>query len=226
MSTNISDNYAPPSFKNVRAIEGKTEKIRKILPPIDEKLLSKEFLDEFSKGKFSIESLSLICPFCGSVLKSVKFAVFERNGRKVSGIKCVNKDCGKMIENAGITLRYYCGYILPDSNAIQRNVISHDLKSSRFFENFTVILSPIVRKECDGTPRGKKEFEELARFHSIGRIRMESVGKIEDIPDKLSNVERDEKIINDCIEYNAILLTGDKSMQAFAGGKNVFTICL
>jgi len=218
--------FVKRSFKNVRAIEGKTEEIRKILPPIDERLLSKEFLDEFSKGKFSIESLSLICPFCGSVLKSVEFAVFERNGRKVSGIKCVNKDCGKMIENAGITLRYYCGYILPDSNAIQRNVISHDLKSSRFFENFTVILSPIVRKECDGTPRGKKEFEELARFYSIGRIRMESVGKIEDVPDELNSEERDERIINDCVEYNAILLTGDKSMQAFVSGKNVFTIYL
>jgi len=60
----------------------------------------------------------------------------------------------------------------------------------------------------------------------MGRIRLESVGKGEDIPTNLTNEERDERIINDCIEYNAILLTGDKSMQAFAGGKNVFTICL
>ena len=217
--------FVKRSFRNVRRIEGKTEKVKKILPPIDEKLLSKEFLEAFNKGKLSIQSLSLVCPYCGAILKSIKFAVFKRNGRE-SRIKCVNKECGRIIENVGITLRYYCGYVLPDSSAIQRNVISKDLKSSGFFENFTVILSPIVRKECDGTPRGKKEFEELARFDSMGRMRLESPGKIEDIPKELSRDERDERIIEDCIRNNAILVTGDKSMQAFAGGKNVFTIYL
>jgi len=218
--------FVKRSFRNVRRIEGETEEVKKGTPPIDERLLSQEFLDEFSRGKFSIESLSLICPYCGSVLKSVEFAVFEKSGRKVSGIKCVNRDCGRILENAGITLRYYCGYVLPDSNAIQRNVISRDLESSKFFENFTVILSPIVRKECDGTPRGKKEFEKLSRFDSIGRIRLETVGKTEDISREMATEERDERIIEDCIKYNAILLTGDNSMQAFASGKNVFTIFL
>ncbi|MDK2864884.1 MAG: hypothetical protein PWP37_1076 [Thermotogota bacterium] len=218
--------FVKRSFKNIREIEGKTEKIKKILPPIDERLLSDEFLEDFNKGKFSIQSLSLVCPHCGTVLKSVEFAVFKKNEKYISGIKCVNKDCGGIIDNAGITLRYYCGYVLPDSNAIQRNIISRDLNSSRFFENFTIILSPVVRKECDGTPRGKKEFEELARFNSMGRIRLESIGKIQEIPDGLTNEERDERIIEDCIGYNAILLTGDKSMQAFAGGRNVFTIYL
>ena len=58
-----------------------------------------------------------------------------------------------------------------------RQVISRDLRISRFFENFTVILSPVVRKECDGTPRGKKEFEELARFDSMRRIKLNKIRK-------------------------------------------------
>lgn len=214
--------FVKRSFKNVRRIEGKSGEIKKISPPIDEKLLSDEFLEELNKGKFSIQSLSLVCPYCGTILKSVNFVV----EKDISGVKCINKDCGRIIDNAGITLRYYCGYVLPDSNAIQRNVISRDLNASRFFENFTIILSPVVRKECDGTPRGKKEFEELARFNSVGRIRLESIGKIEEIPENIPNKVRDERIIEDCIRYNAILLTGDKSMQAFAGGRNVFTIYL
>jgi ribonuclease HII len=218
--------FVKRSFKNVRRIEGKSEVIKKILPPINERLLSDEFLENFNKGKFSIKSLSLVCPHCGMILKSAEFVIFKKNGRNISGIKCVNKDCGKIIDNAGITLRYYCGYVLPDSNAIIRNVISQDLKSSRFFENFTIILSPVVRKECDGTSKGKKEFEELAKFNSMGRIKLESVGKLEEIPDKLNNKEKDERIIEECIKYNAILLTGDKSMYAFAGGRNVFTIYL
>ena len=84
-----------------------------------------------------------------------------------------------------------------------RQVISRDLRISRFFENFTVILSPVVRKECDGVPRGKKEFEELARFE--GRIKLESPGKIQDIPKELSRDERDERIIEDRINHNALL---------------------
>ncbi|MHA1197715.1 MAG: hypothetical protein ACTSSM_16700, partial [Promethearchaeota archaeon] len=115
---------------------------------------------------------------------------------------------------------------LPDSNAILRNVITNDLKSSKFFENFTIILSNVVRKECDGTPRGKREFEELSRLHSMGRINLQSIGKIENLPENFSNVRRDEMIIEDCIKYNAILLTGDKSMKTFAVGRNIFTIYL
>jgi len=218
--------FVKRSFRNVRRIEGKTEGVKKILPLIDDKLLSDEFSETFNKGNLSIQSLSLVCPYCGTILKSVEFAVFKKNGREISGIKCVNRECGRIIENAGTTLRYYCGYILPDSNAIRRQVVSRDLRSSKFFENFTVVLSPVVRKECDGTRRGKKEFEELARFASIGRIRLESPGKVEKIPKQLSRNERDERIIEDCIKYNAILVTGDKPMQAFASGKNVFTIYL
>ena len=106
----------------------------------------------------------------------------------------MNRECERIIENAGITLRYYCGYVLPDSNATRRNVISKDLRGSKFFENFTVILSSVVRKECDGTPRGKKEFEDLAKFYSMGRIRLESAGKVEDIPTVVRNSAR--RLIN------------------------------
>ncbi|MCW3132893.1 MAG: hypothetical protein N2V78_00950 [Methanophagales archaeon] len=49
--------------------------------------------------------------------------------------------------------------------------------------------------------------------------------KIEDIPKELTKDERDERIIEDCIKHNAILVTGDKSMQAFAGGK-IYNILL
>jgi len=42
----------------------------------------------------------------------------------------------------------------------------------------------------------------------MGRIRLENIRKIEEIPNNLTNEERDERIIESCIEYNAILLTG------------------
>jgi ribonuclease HII len=212
------------SFKTIRKIEGKPEKVVKATPPIDEKLLSDEFIEEFNKGNLSVESLSVVCSECGSIHKSVTFATFERNGRKVSELKCPNAKCAELIENAGMTLRYYCGYVVPDSSAIQRSIISNDLAASKFFQDFTVILGPVVRKECDGVRRGKREFEELRGYASMGRIRLESVGKVESLPDDISGTVRDEQIIETCLQYGAILLTADTSMSAFAVGKNVFTI--
>jgi ribonuclease HII len=214
--------FVKKSYSTVREIEGKTEEYAKTAPPIMESLLSKEFLEDFKNGKLSIQSLSLVCPSCGSILKSGDFAIFKEGHRNISELKC--PCCGKFIQNAGFTLRYYCGYVVPDSSAIQRNLISNDLASSAFFENFTVVLTPVVRRECDNTPRGKKEFDELYRYDSMGKIRLHAPGSARAIPADLPSTVRDEQIIEACLEYNAILLTADKSMSAFAGGKNVFTI--
>jgi ribonuclease HII len=212
------------SFKTIRTIENKKGKALKIVPPIREDLLTEEFVNTFNEGRLSIKAMSLICPGCGHILKSISMAIFKQNGKYVSRLKCPEDNCNNFIEDASLTLRYFCGYIVPDSNAIFRSMLSNDLKASKLFEDFSVILCPVVRKECDGTNRGKKEFQELRKYHSIGRIKLESPGKIEEIPDNLPNEIRDERIIETCLDYNAILLTADKSMSAFSVGKGVFTI--
>lgn len=214
--------FVKKSYSTVREIEGKTEEYVKMAPPIIESLLSKEFLEDFKNGKLSIQSLSLVCPSCGNIIKSGDFAIFKEGHHNVSELKC--PCCGKFIRNAGFTLRYYCGYVIPDSSAIQRNLISNDLAASGFFEDFTVVSTPVVRRECDNTPRGKKEFDELYRYDSLGKIRLYAPGSARDVPLDLPNTVRDELIIEACLKYNAILLTADKSMSAFAGGKNVFAI--
>ena len=213
--------FVKRSFVTVRKIEGRPELTKKV-PPIRESLLSKEFLKEFNEGRLSIQSLTITCPSCGAITRNVTFATFEKNGRKVSELKCPS--CDEFIKDSRFTLRYYCGYVTPDSSAIRRNLISNDLKASRFFEDFTVMLIPIVRKECDDTPRGKVEFEELSKYNAMGRIRLECPGKVEDLPGELPTIVRDEKIIETCIQNNAILLTADKNMRTFASGKNVFAI--
>jgi len=213
--------FVKRSFVTVRKIDGKLKPIKKV-PPIRENLLSKEFLKEFNQGCFSIQSLSLVCPFCGLVLKNATFAIFEKNGRTISELRCPN--CYEFIKDARFTLRYYCGYVIPDSSTIRRKLISHDLEASKIFEDFTIILVPVVRSECDGTPRGKEELEKLQLYHTQGRIKLECSGNVGAIPPGLSSTARDEEIIKACIEKNAILLTGDKSMSTFAVGKNVFTI--
>lgn len=214
--------FVKRSFSTVQHIEGKTGRVEKLVPPIREDLLSKEFLEEFNKGNLSIQSLSLVCPSCGAILRSATFATFDDGKRKVSELRCPS--CGKFIKDVGFTLRYYCGYVIPDSSAIQRHLISNDLSASRFFEDFTIILAPIVRKECDSTPTGKVEFEELWKYNSMGRIKLMSPGRVEGIPDDLPGEVRDERIIESCLGHNAMLLTADKCMSAFAAGKNVFTI--
>ena len=212
--------FIKKSYKTIRELDGR-QPVKKVIPPLNENLLSKKFIDEFNKGRLSIESLSVVCPHCGSVLKSVKFAIFTQNGKKISTIKCDN--CDKLIQNVDFTLRYFCGYVLPDSNAVSRHVLSNDLNSQRFFADFKVLLSSIVRKEVDGTRTGKRELETLRQFHNKGRIKLINVGEVMDITG-MESVERDETIIKHCLENNAILLSGDKSMITFAMSRNIFVI--
>lgn len=213
--------FVKRSFKPIWQIEGKKIKPTKTIPPIREELLSSVFLEKFNKGELSIQSLALTCS-CGNELKSATFAIFEKNGCKYSTLKC--PVCEKFIKDAGITLRYYCGYVVPDTSIIRRRLLSQDLGNSRFFEGFSVILVPVVRKECNGISVCKKELEKLAEYNQKGRIRLESIGSIEELPENMSSEVRDEKIIQFCLDYNAILLTADKAMHTFAVGKNVFTI--
>jgi len=215
--------FVKKSFKIIREIEGKSKPVKKMTPPIRENLLSKKFISEFNRGKLSIRSLSIVCPHCGEINKAVTFAVYrdKETGKKISGMKCPS--CKKMIDDAGITLRYYCGYAVPDSNIIRRGLISKDLESQRFFEDFTIVIPAVVKRECD-VRHGKKEFEKLARYASMGRIKLEFAGKAEEIPDKLPSDQRDEMIANISLKYNAILITADNTMKAYAISKNIFTI--
>ncbi|RLF03266.1 MAG: hypothetical protein DRK00_09010 [Thermoprotei archaeon] len=74
--------FVKRSFRTVRELENRSGIPEKRTPPIDERLLSKEFLEEFSKGCLSIKSSSVVCPYCGKLLKAVTFAIYKRGGRK------------------------------------------------------------------------------------------------------------------------------------------------
>lgn len=207
--------FVKRSFKPVRKLDGLSGRPHKQNPPVREDILDPGFLDEFHHGKFSITSLSVVCPSCGYVSKG---ALLTPDQAGNFSARCIA--CKKPIEDTGPTLRYFCGYVLPDSNIIRSGLISKDLKNSRFFEGFTVLMSAIVRQECD-TSGGKKELGELSRFAAMGRITMENVGSI---TPGLSSVERDEIIRRTALEYNAVLLTDDQNLRAAAIADRMFVI--
>jgi ribonuclease HII len=208
--------FVKQSFKTVREIDGRLEKVEKIEPPLREDILSEDFIKEFEAGRFSITTLSIICPSCGERSKAALITLDEEQtiGR------CIN--CKKPIKNLNFTLRYYCGALLPDSNIIIGGFLGKDLEKSKFFEGFTILLHQIVKKECD-TPGGKRELERLAKFAAIGRIRLEEIPEADRI-EELTKLERDEKIKEDALKFNAILITGDKAMKAFAQAKDLFCL--
>lgn len=215
--------FVKRSFKTIRELDGR-KRINKLSPPINEKLLSKEYIDNFDKGKLSIQSLSLVCPNCGAILKSIRIAFIRENGRDVTRLQCHgDESCSREIIDAGPTLRYYCGFVLPDTNAISRKLLGRDLTRSRIFENYTLVLSPVVRYESDQMRGANQEFDNLRRFANMGRISLLSPDMIKDLK-TLDNTERDEMIIQDCLDYNAIYLTADKKAGSFAIGKEIFTI--
>ncbi len=213
--------FVKRSWKTIREIEGKTGRPKKATPPIDETLLSKEFLDEYNRGRLKIDSLAIVCPHCGSLLRSTGFATFDDQ----SVLKCTS--CEERISDAGVTLRYYCGYVIPDSNVIGRRILSRDLTASRgrFFADWTVVLCPVVRFEADGAKSSRKELDELRMLRDKGRIRLECPGEVTGM-DGLSSTERDERILDACREHDAILLTGDKSARGFGAGKGLFSIAV
>jgi len=214
--------FVKRSFKTVKQIEGDVSRVEKESPPIREELLSKEFIEEFNEGHLSIKSLSVFCPSCGSINNAMTFAIYKKNNKEISGLQCPS--CKKIVEDAGITLRYYCGYVVPDSSIILRRLISKDLERSGFFEGFTIVIPRVVKEECDAGRSGKKEFAELAKFASMGRIRLEVEEGVEEDMKKLSSLQRDERIVNTALMYNAILITADNTMKLYAISKKIFTI--
>jgi hypothetical protein len=46
------------------------------------------------------------------------------------------------------------------------------------------------------TKTGREEFESLARFASMGRIKVEYMGRVEDVPSNISSTQRDEMIVD------------------------------
>ena len=208
--------FVKQSFKTVREIDSRPDKIKKIEPPLREDILSEDFIKEFEAGRFSITTLSIICPSCGERSKAALVTLDEEQtiGR------CIN--CKKPIKDLNFTLRYYCGALLPDSNIIIGGFLGKDLEKSKFFEGFMILLHPIVKKECD-TPGGKRELERLAKFAAIGRIRLEEIPEADRI-EELTKLERDEKIKEGALKFNAILITGDKAMKAFAQAKDLFCL--
>jgi hypothetical protein len=204
------------SYRTVREIDGKPERVKKIEPPLREDILSEDFIKEFEAGQFSITTLSIVCLSCSEISKA---ALVTLDKGQTTG-RCIN--CRKPIENLNFTLMYYCGALLPDSNIIIGGLLGKDLERSGFFEGFTILLHPIVKKESDRRG-GKKEFERLARFAAIGRIRLEEIqeaGKIEE----LTGLERDEKIKESALTFNAILITRDNTMKASAQAKGLFCL--
>lgn len=195
------------------------KKVKKVDPPIRHELLSEESKWLFEEGKLSIDSLRIICPKCGNSLKSCKITPSE-NGKIVG--RCSNPECNAIIENLNVTLLYYCGYIIPDSSVILAGVISKDLEKSRFFEGFTFVLLPEVRRECD-SPGGKRELERLGNFASISRINLFEVNTKDIIPNS-ENLTTDEIIVEVAKRINAIVYTRDKAMYGMAISKNVFCL--
>lgn len=206
------------SYSTVREIDGLEGKAKKVIPPIKEDLLSDEFIRELDSGRLNIRALSVVCPHCGEISKAVLFTPDEKSFTA----RCPN--CRKPIRDLNFTLRYYCGFIVPDSNVINRGLLAKDLERSRFFEDFTILIPAVVRYECD-TKGGKKEFERLGKFASISRIKLKEVGSFE--PSKFRNMtsqEKDDLIMKTCIEENAILLSADNQVKGLAVGKCIFTI--
>lgn len=206
--------FVKQSFKTIAGIEGRKTFKKQKVPSLNENILSKEFKKKFYSGKLDISSLYLICNKCGQIIRSIRLKSIDRKVTAACPI------CNSSIKDARLDLKYYCGRILPDSSVIMRGFLSRDLNQGRFFENFSLFLHPIVKKECD-TRGGKRELERLGHYDSIGRIRLEEIKQLTNLDGK-DSLSRDNVILEDAKKYNAIVITADRGMKGCARSKNLF----
>src|SRR6266704_630634 len=202
------------SFRTVRELDGVPEPT-KDRPPVRDDILSDEFRREFMQGIFSVTSLSIVCPSCGVRSKAV---LITHQDEATVG-RC--PDCKKPIPGLNLALRYYCGFILPDSNIIVGGLLSKDLAHSKFFEGFTILFDPVVKREID-TRGGRSELEKIARYAAIGRVKLQDVESGSEPAG--TTLGRDEQIKDDALRYNAILMTADNAMKAFGQSKGLFCL--
>ncbi|CAE6500797.1 hypothetical protein [Candidatus Nitrosotenuis uzonensis] len=207
--------FVKRSFKTIVELDGRAAQ-QKMHPPINENLLSKEFRQKFESGELNIGSLSVNCP-CGASSKAIKLIPLNSQTTPT----CVS--CKKEIPDIAMTLQYFCGRIIPDTNVIARGFITKDLEGKRFFENFTFLLHPTVRYECDKHSGTKKELEKIGHFAAIGRIRLEEIKSKINSKD-LDSVERDDSILKSALENNSIVLTADNGMKGAAQSKGLFVM--
>ncbi len=205
--------FVKKSFANIRKLDGKVGEVKKQNPPIRHELISSESQDLFSEGKLSVTSLSILCPDCGQVSKSAK--IIPNESGYIEG-RCVS--CNEVIRDLNTTLLYYNGYLIPDSSVIMSGTLSKDLDKGKFFENFTILLHPAVRRECDNRG-GKAELGRIADNASIGRTGLMNLE--EAVDDSKTN---NEQIVDGAKKYDAIVLTRDQGMYARASGMEVFVL--
>ncbi len=187
-------------------------------PPLNKNLLSDISKEDFSKGKLSVESLSLQCIYCGKTIRSAKITQ-NSNGSSIIG-RCPS--CSNELPDMMKTLRYYSNYIIPDSSIIISKIISKDLNGSGFFKGVTFVLTTEITEECDKRQSGKQELGELGRFASIGTIklkRFDTTGL--NLP---TNASKDEIIIETAKRIDAIIFTKDKGMFGIAISKGIFSL--
>jgi len=204
------------SFSTVRTIDGLKGRARKSDPPIRHELLSTDSRKSFREGCLSTSSLTIVCPGCGVNASACKLTP-ETNGELVG--RCVN--CDEIIRDLSTTLRYYCGFVLPDSSVLIAGSISRDLERKGFFAGFTLLFHPLVRKETD-TPGGKKELERLGDFSAMGRIVFHTVEGKEDI----DKAQHDLALIANAKNNDAILVTFDRGMYGNAVSQGVFCLTM
>ena len=99
--------------------------------------------------------------------------------------------------------------------------ISKDLNRKGFFEGFTVLFHPLVRKETD-TPGGKRELEQIGDFAAMGRIAFRTIEGREDIEKEKHDLE----LIESAKKNDAILVTFDRGMYGNAVSQSVFCLTM
>ncbi len=176
-------------------------------PIVDTKLLPDDFLMMFGSGKPSIEKLAVKCPYCWELNKSIFIDIVEEDGKKKVVGKCI--ECGKIVPNLGYTLRYYTGYLMPDTRILAREDLCREVLISEFFYGFTILINPIAEYQAKKSEKVRKGIETLWKYGRTMGIKIRAIKS--DVSrseiERMSESEQNKMIIEWAKKNNAIVIT-------------------
>jgi ribonuclease HII len=199
--------FIKKSFKTITILENKTNQGKKNNPEIKNELLPTEFVHAFKKHQSFLELLQIKCVHCNEYQKVLIY--------DYQHITC--ESCLKTIGDLHLTLRYYCGTILIDSEMVEQQALIKDLKRNAFFENYKVFIPrPDSQNQRTNFHNG---LNELKRLELMGRLDLEYFNLDQKQDSNLNLIEK-------ATTSNAIIVTSNLELKNVAKEKNLFTLLL
>jgi ribonuclease HII len=199
--------FIKKSFKTITVLNNKTNQEKKNIPELKKEILPTKFIQIFKRKQSLIDLFSIRCSHCNQYQKVIIYDYQQM----------ICESCSKFIGDLQLTLRYYCGSILIDSEIVEQQALITDFKKNAFFENYTIFVP--LSDSMNQNTNFSIGLNELKKLELMGRLDLEYFNL-----DQKHNYNFG--LIEKATDSNSIICTSNLDIKNLAQAKKVFTIFL